>query len=477
MKQRNVIFKAAPVILAAILAAELSGCAAAKTANGSRTYEFTTVSRGSLEKTVSSSGSLNPVSTVKVRAQMSGLVEQVYVDYNDQVKAGDILAKLNTDTLQLQRQQQQAQVQKVRANYELQRVNYQNQQQLAEKNLISEYDLKSSKTTLDGLAADLAVAEANLKVIETEISQYAYVTSPINGIVLERNINVGDTVSGNTSSSATAMFTLAENLTEMQIQATVGELDVSSIYKGQAVRFTLESLAGRRFSGTVETLRMVPAVSNSVVNYTVMINVRNQDGSLMPGMTCAVDFIVERGENILTVPNAALRYQPTGLSAEEIAELVFNASLKNMSEEQQKAALDARAQQKAAAASGQTPSASTGGSAAGASNTSLASLVGGGAAGGMMGGGMPGGGQFNAQRGTGGATGGGTAGSTGTRTGSRPAAATVTLKNLWYIADDGKPAVIQVETGITNGTSTEVKLPANATDDLEGMRIILKEKV
>jgi HlyD family secretion protein len=228
--------------------------ACSKKKAGPALYEFTNVRRGTLERTVSSSGTIKPVSTVNVLPRMSGKVEKIFVDYNDPVSIGDILAELNTDVLRLKREQQYASVSKARANYELQRINYSNQQALAEKNLISEFELRTSKTQLDGQAADLAVAEANLREIETEINQYAYITSPIDGIVLDRRINVGDTVVDSSSNNSSSIFTLAENLREMQIEAMVGELDVTSISKGQEVRFTLESLPGRVFPGMVTSI-------------------------------------------------------------------------------------------------------------------------------------------------------------------------------------------------------------------------------
>ena len=252
--------KAALLLIIFVLSASCSG-KKSKPAS----YEFTNINRGTLERTVSSSGTINPVATVKVLPQMSGKVEKIFVDYNDPIRKGDILAELNTDMLKLQFEQMNASVIKARANYELQQINYNNQLALAEKNLISEYELKTGKTSLDNQAADLTVAEANLKVKQTEINQYAYITSPIDGIVLDRKINVGDTVVDSSSNNSSAIFTLAENLKEMQIEAVVGELDVVSIEKGQPVRFTLESLPGRSFLGIVETLRMVPVVSNNVV--------------------------------------------------------------------------------------------------------------------------------------------------------------------------------------------------------------------
>jgi len=363
---------------------------------------------------------------------MSGKVEKIYVDFNDSVRRGDILAELNTDMLRLKREQQLATVLKTRANYELQRLNYQNQQALADKNLISEFELKTSKTNLDNQAADLAVAEANLRVIETEINQYAFITSPIDGIVLDRRINIGDTVVDSSSGSNTsAIFTLAENLREMQIEATVGELDVASIHSGQPVRFTLESLPGRNFTGTVETLRLVPIVTNNVVSYTVIVKVENHDGSLLPGMTCMVDFIVERSEDVLMVPNAALRFQPSSLSTERIADMVFHASLEEMNEEQRQAAIDARAQAQAQAAGTQT-----------SANTGLAGMLGG----------------ATNTRGMTMMTGGGGRQSGGARQpGQRRDTATV-MRTIWFINGDGKLEVIRVQAGITNGSFTRLFL-------------------
>ncbi|GHV89829.1 hemolysin secretion protein D [Spirochaetia bacterium] len=440
------------ILAAAVFAGPLclTGCSPKGGAKaGVGVYDFTTITRGTLEKTVSSSGSLKPVSTVKVLPRMSGKVEKINVDYNDIVRRGDVIAELNTDMLRLQREQQLAQVIKSRANYELQLVNYRNQEALAEKKLISEYELKTGKTTLDIQAAELSASEASLRVIETEINQYAFITSPIDGIVLERNISVGDTVVDSSNSNSTSIFTLAENLEEMQIEAAVGELDIASIHKGQSVRFTLESLPGRNFTGVVEMLRMVPTVQNNVVSYTVIINVENRDGTLLPGMTCAVDFIVERRENILMAPNAALRYQPTGLGAAEIAEMVFNAGLKNMDEDQRKAAIEARAQTKTTLAS--VPQAQTG--------TGIAGLVGGGGTGGPPMGG-PGGGRVMPS---------------GSQGGGRPAAAgnTVVMRNLWYLNGEGKLEVMRVQAGISNGTSTEIR----STEDLEKIQIILREKI
>ncbi|MDR3139965.1 MAG: efflux RND transporter periplasmic adaptor subunit [Treponema sp.] len=437
----------------------ISGCTAKS--GGAKAYEYAAISRGALEKTVSASGTLNPVSTVNVLPRMSGKVEKIYVDYNDTVRKGEVLAELNTDMLKLQREQQSAAVIKARANYELQQINYRSQEKLAEKNLISEYEFKTGKTALDIQGAELAAAEASFRVIETEINQYAFITSPIDGIILERNISEGATVVDGSSSNSSSIFTIAENLEEMQIEAGVGELDIAGIYKGQEVRFTLESLPGRTYTGMVETKRLMPTVQDNVVTYKVIINVENQDGSLLPGMTCAVDFIEERSEGILLVPNGALRYQPTALSAGEIADRVFYAGLQGMDETRRAAALEARRAQNAA----QAPAAQSGGSQGG-----LAGLVmpvrnpREGPAGPAPG--SPGGQGGSGSRGT---------ANSGTGSGAGPAAAPA--KPLWYLSDGGNLDCLLVQTGISDGSYTEIRPAGPGERDLEGMRIILREKL
>jgi HlyD family secretion protein len=387
--------KRAFLVIAVLFA--FSDCTGKK---GPVSYDTAVIVRGSIEKTVSSTGTLNPVATVKVLPRMSGKVEKIYVDYNGIIHRGDILAELNTDMLRLQREQQLAQVIKARANHELQQINYRNQEALAEKNLISGYELRSGKTALDIQAAELAAAEANLKVIETEINQYAFITSPIDGIVLERNISEGDTVVDSSSSNSSSIFTLAENLEEMQIESWVGELDIASIQEGGEVRFTLESLPGRSFTGMVKSKRLMPSVQDNVVSYNVIISAVNVDLSLLPGMTCSVEFIGERRDGILLVPNAALRYQPSVMSAE-------NASPQ------------------------------------GGSSRGLTDLL---APGRMI---RPPGGRGNANTND---------NSTGR---ARPA---TEPRTIWRIDKNGNPAAVQVRAGLSDGTRTEITGEADGAD-------------
>jgi HlyD family secretion protein len=450
MKYKNSLFRPGGLFLLGLGAVLLAGCGNHKSAP---VYEFTSVVRSTLEKTVSSTGTLNPVATVKVLPRMSGKVEKIYTDFNAPVKRGEILAELNTDVLRLKREQQMAQVIKARANYELQRLNYQNQEKLAEKNLIAEYEFKNTKTNLDILAAELAATEANLKSIEIEINQYAFITSPIDGIVLERNINEGDTVVDSSSTNSSFIFTLAENLEEMQIESWVGELDISSIREGQDVRFTLESLPGRTYRGTVESKRLMPSIQDNVVSYKVIISVSNRDGSLLPGMTCSVEFIEERNENILVVPNAALRYQPTTLSADEIEETVFNAVLRGLDETQRAEAIQQREEAKKAAAAGGGTNQNTQGGLAGLMMPSNRMMR------------IPGQGQ-SGQQGGARTQGQGHSG----RNGLGPP------RPLWFIDSGGKPDVILVHSGISDGSRTEIQA-RRGENDPEGMQIILRERI
>ena len=430
------------------LAFFLASCAGT---GASVTHEFASVRRGTLERTVVSSGTIHPVSTVRVLPLMSGKVERIFADFNDEVKKGDVIAELNTDMLRLRREQMQAAVVRARANYELQALNYRNQTTLFERSLISEFDLMTGRTTMNNLAADLAVAEANLRVTETEINQHAFIVSPIDGIVLARNIGIGDTVTDGANSGSLPMFTLAENLREMQIEAMVSELDVASISRGQSVRFSLESIPGRGFGGEVESLRLVPTVTGNVVSFTVIIRVDNHDGSLLPGMTCQVEFIVERSENVLMVPNAALRYSPTNLDERKIADMIFRSSIADLDDEQRRTATEARdkARQEADARG-------RGGQGANAV-TSL--MMGGNSGAGRVMTPPGGGGRNQGQR----------------QQGQNPGrgANVPVIRHLWYVNEDGGLEVMQVRAGISNGSFTEIVVP----DEMEGFQVILRERI
>lgn len=427
----------------------LGACAKSGTASKGQSYEFATVGRGSIESVVSSSGTLGVVNSVSVLAQMSGRIETLNVDYNDRVKKGQVLATINTDILKLNEKQAQAAVDKAQANFNLQSLAVQNAEALAAKGLLSDYDLKTSQATLDSAKADLASAKASLEQIQTEIDQYAIISAPISGIVLQRDIDVGQSVTGGASATSSPLFTLTDDLSKMQIDAQVDELDISGIGVGQAVHFNVEAYPSETFTGTVKEIRLLPVTTNNVVYYDVIIDAYNNSGKLLPGMTANISFVKQKKDDILVVPSAALRFTPTTLSAAEVKKDVFLASLPATLTEAQRQAAAARydAAQKTIA-SGKAPA---GG---------LSSLMGGAR--------FPGGG-FGGRRPAQAVS----AGQSVAATGASASAPVVVLKKpLWYIDDSGKLAVVMVGVGMSDGMTTELV----GADALEGKKVILKIK-
>jgi len=415
----------ASLLLTAVALVLLAGCSEESVKTS---YVMTPVERGDIENTVSSSGTLEAVGTIEVLSQMSGTVEAVYADYNDTVTKGMRLIDLNTEILEIQVKEARASVKQAQATYDHTLLDYNNNQALYKKSLLSDFDLDTSKTELSIAEAQLTSAQAKLEELEIELNQYALILSPIAGIVLERNVDTGDTVVS--GSSATSLFTLAKDLSQMEIHASVDELDISEISEGQGVRFTVDAYPDDTFSGSVRQVRLLPTSTESLVTYTVIVDAENRDNKLLPGMTATIDFLVEQKSDVLMVPNAALRFEPLEMTAE----------------------------------TDEGDEDSLGGLLTG----NLGGPSGGGPAGGGQGppsGGAPGAG------GPGG-PGGGTSGGS-SAAGSSGATAADTMKTLWYIDDDGELASIKVQAGVSDGVHTEIIGP----DDLEGMQVIEKLEV
>jgi len=453
MKTRKWISLVFVVALAAGGAVLVSSGKNVKTVAKAQNYDFTKIGRGSIESIVSSSGTLAVVNSVSVLAQMSGRVETVKVDYNDRVKKGQVLATFNTDMLKLQEQAAQAAVDKAGANYTLQQLAVQNAQVLAAKGLLSDYDLKTAQASLDSSKADLDSAKAACQQIQTEIEQYAIITSPIDGIVLQRDIDVGQSVVGGASSTSTALFTLTDDLSKMEIDAQVDELDISGIKPGQAVHFAVEAYPSEIFSGAVNEIRMLPVTTNNVVYYDVMIDAYNKSGKLLPGMTANVSFVKQKKDNILVVPSAAFRFVPTNLSAAEIKKEIFIAGLGDLSAELRQAAAARYDEIQKGIAAKTTANKAQG----------LTGLLAGGRVPGQ--GGFGGG--FSLNRAASGQQQGSQSGAAGAKT-----AAPVAKKTLWSLDESGKLSVSIVEPGLSDGLSTEIV----GADSLEGKKVIVKIK-
>lgn len=464
-KWKLVIVLVSVLVVAGVMIALVSSKKQGLSASA-ESYTFATIGKGTIESVVTSSGTLSVLSSVTVLAQMSGRLESVSVDYNDEVRAGQVLATINTDILKLQSKVAKAAVDKAQANYDLQALALQNAQTLYDKQLLSEYDFRTTKSGLDVKKAELTSAQASYEQIETEINQYAIVTSPINGIVLKRFFDAGQSVTGGTSASSSSLFTIVEDLGRMQIEASVDELDIGSIQLGQEVRFSVESDTEKSYAGVVRQIRLVPETSGNVVYYSVIILADNDSGTLLPGMSASVEFIKQKKDNVLNVPSAAFRFTPATMTAAELRKAVFVAGLADVPEER-KAEMLARFDEVQKSMPSESSDISK-------TPTSLSSLMGGSMPGGP--GGAPGGFGGSGRSGAGaagmsgrmGMSGGmGTAGAMGT------AGSSANKKTLWYLDEGGQLAVVLVKTGVSDDSNTEL-LDA---ESLEGKKIIVKQQV
>jgi HlyD family secretion protein len=374
------------------------------------TYRFVPVQRGDVESVVTATGTLNAVRTVQVGTQVSGQIAQLYADFNDHVKKGQLIARLDPTLLQQAVQSAQAQLDGARASMQQTTFLATQEQTMYEKGVVTETEYRTAQYNAAAARAGFSSAQADLNRAEQNL-KYADIYSPVDGVVIERDVDVGQTVAA--SFSAPQLFLIATDLSKMQILASVDESDIGQVKNGQTVTFTVQAYPNRTFNGVVSQVRMQSTTVQNVVNYTVVVNVPNPDGALLPGMTATTTFEVAKASNVLTVNNAALRFQPT---AEMVAELRTRLS-------------GARG---------------TAGRAAGDSTQGAA---------GSFGAGNVRSGSFGGRRVGAGAGG---AGSRGNRA------------MLWYVDSAGHVAVARVQTGLTNGQVTEISGP----NIHEGMQII-----
>ncbi len=270
-------------------------------------YLFATVAQGPLETLVSSTGTLAALETVEVGTQVSGTIARLEVDYNDHVRKGQVLAVLDQALFAAQVQEAEANVAKARATLTQAEDEQRRNQPLFDKGFLSAQEFLPISTGVNTARAALAAAEASLTRARTNLA-YTVIRSPIDGTVIKRSIEAGQTVAA--SLNTPTLFLIARDLAQMQIEADVDESDIGQIRTGQPVRFTVQSHPDETFQGRVSQVRLQPRTISNVVNYTVLVEASNDKGLLLPGMTATIDFVVNRLENALLVPNAALRFQP-----------------------------------------------------------------------------------------------------------------------------------------------------------------------
>ena len=278
-------------------------------------FRFVTVERGDIRAVVSATGTLNAVTTVSVGTQVSGQVSELLVDFNAQVKKGQLLARIDPTIAQQGVADAQANLEKLRAQANQAARDQARSRELSAAGLIAASELEQGGATLQVAQASERSARIALQRAQQNLS-YTSIYAPIDGVVVERNVNNGQTVAA--SLSAPQLFLIANDLAHMQILAQVGESDIDQIKQGQPVTFTVQALPGRTFTGVVQQVRLQSTTVDNVVNYTVVVTLENTDGKLLPGMTARVDFLVNSAVNVLKVANAALRYKPSADLLEQL---------------------------------------------------------------------------------------------------------------------------------------------------------------
>ncbi len=281
-------------------------------------YETDELKKCTISQTVEASGTINPVNTVSVGSTVSGLIKEIYVDFNSVVKKGQVLAQIDPAIFEATVKQQhaaivnaQANLAKLQANADYSRKTFNRYQNLYKRNFISKSDLDQAKSTyqadmaqIEAAKAQIVQAQAQYKTALTNLD-YTKITAPVDGMIISRKIDVGQPVAA--SFQAPELFTIAQDLKKMQIEVNVSEADIGKVEKGQSVIYTLDGYPDSEFYGKVTQVRISPTTVSNVVTYSVIVEVENEDLKLKPGMTANVQIVTKKVENVYCVSNSALK--------------------------------------------------------------------------------------------------------------------------------------------------------------------------
>ena len=270
-------------------------------------YRTQEVDRGDIVQTITANGTLSPITVVQVGTQVSGTVHKIHVDFNDAVKEDQVLAELDPALLQAALKQSEANLDNARATLELARSNVERTQTLFRKNLAPDSDLDQARERARVAAAQVKLAEAQVDRDTTNL-RYAIIRSPIAGVVINRNVNVGQTVAA--SFQTPMLFQIAEDLRRMQIDTSVAEADVGGLDTDRPVTFTVDAFPKSEFTGHIRQIRLNPTIVQNVVTYNVVVEAENPEGKLLPGMTAHVSIRLAERKNVLRVPSTALSFRP-----------------------------------------------------------------------------------------------------------------------------------------------------------------------
>lgn len=270
-------------------------------------FEMVAVSRGDIVEEVTASGKIQPINKVSVGTQISGIVEQVLVDYNDEVKEGQLLARLDTALLTESKNDAAARLTLANAKKKIADLNYARYEKLYKDKLIAMATLEEAEIALAQAEAEVLTATADVNKAERNYG-YAQILSPVSGTVISKEVEQGQTVAA--SYQTPTLFQIAEDLSKMQIEASIAEADIGSIKSDMPVTFTVDAYPNDVFKGTVKQIRLSPTEESNVVMYTVVIDVDNSSRKLLPGMTAFVNIVVYSAENVLRIPSSALQFKP-----------------------------------------------------------------------------------------------------------------------------------------------------------------------
>jgi len=270
-------------------------------------YETGTVTRGDVTQVVTATGQLNPVKTVQVGSQISGNIHKLYADFNSQVKENEVVAEIDPAPYLAAMHQAEANVAFAEAALELTQLTAKRKAELVKEHAAPQADLDTAVANLHQAEATLQIQQANEESAKVNLD-HCTITSPVNGLVMVRSVDVGQTVAA--SLNAPILFTVAKDLTKMQIDASVAEADIGQVEEGQAVNFTVDAYPYRIFHGIVRQVRNSPVTVQNVVTYDTVVGVSNDDLKLKPGMTANISVVIAQRFNVLKIPNAALRFRP-----------------------------------------------------------------------------------------------------------------------------------------------------------------------
>ncbi|WP_016775616.1 efflux RND transporter periplasmic adaptor subunit [Anaerophaga thermohalophila] len=265
------------------------------------------VEKGTIVNTVTATGTVEPIDQVEVGTQVSGVIERIYTDYNERVKKGQLIARIDESSLKARLLQAKASLASAQNELDYQTKNFRRIKMLFEKEMVSEteydealYRYNNAKASVESLQSEVEQAEVNLS--------YARIYSPIDGVVLSRSVEEGQTVAA--SFNTPTLFLIARDLTRMQVEADVDEADIGQVETGQKVTFTVDAFPDTEFTGEVTQVRLEPVIESNVVTYTVIIDAPNPDFKLKPGLTASVTIITNEAKDVTVVPAAALRFSP-----------------------------------------------------------------------------------------------------------------------------------------------------------------------